>query len=277
MFKKLNKAIKSLTGSVRKRFEEKDRSLKRAVDDQDDLEVMSSSQELFLQNIQKVHDLTVDDLKIPRVDIMAINKNMSKEDLVTFLRDNPFQLYPVYQKNLDDVVGVMHIKDIAHAFLTNTYNAKHLMRDVLFVSASMKTLDLLIQMRTTGHMMAMVVDEYGGIDGLITAWDIIEELIGETDEEEDLLESPQMVRLQDGTYVADARLLLEDFEEQFGAILTADEKAADLDTLGGLVIYLAGRVPDHKEIIEHSKGIEFEVLEANPRRVLRLRVRRQSV
>lgn len=276
MLKKIFNKLKRGAQSSKKRFDDMEGIHKKGATSQD-FDQMSTSQEVFLKNIQRVYDITVDDLKIPSVDIVAIDSTFPPEKVLEIIRSKPFQFYPVFQKNLDDVIGVMHVRDIAFALLNNQYDVKNIVRDVLFVSASMKILDLLTQMRTTRHRVAMVVDEYGGIDGLITASSIVEELIGETDDEEDLLESPQMVRLQDGTFVADARLPLEDFEEQFGSILTVDEKDADFDTLGGLVIYLAGRVPDHKEVITHSKGIEFEVLEANPRRVLRLRIRRQGV
>lgn len=275
MLMKIFNKFKRGAHSSRKRFEDMDGIHKKGGAYQDPSQ-LSTSQEVFLKNIQRVHEMVVDDLKIPSVDIVAIDSGFSAEKVLEIMRNHPFQFYPVFQKNLDDVIGVMHVRDIAFSILGGHYEIKNIVRDVLFVSASMKILDLLLQMRTTGHRVAMVVDEYGGIDGLITASSIIEELIGETDDE-DLLESPQMVRLQDGTFVADARLPLEDFEEQFGFILTDDEKDADLDTLGGLVIYLAGRVPDHREIITHSRGIEFEVLEANPRRVLRLRIRRPVV
>ena len=273
MFKKILKKLKKRSHAPKLRFKENE-GISKTKYSEDDMNAMSSSQELFYKNLLRADQMTVADLKIPSIDIVAIDSTLDPDAVLKLVQEKPFQLYPVFHKNLDDVMGVVHIKAISAALLNKTYNVKDLISDVLFVSASMKILDLLVQMRTTGHMMAMVVDEYGGIDGLITAWDVISEIIGETDDEEDLLESPSMIRLQDGTYVADARLPLEDFEEQFGPILTEDEKDADFDTLGGLVIYLAGRVPDHKEIISHSKGIEFEVLEANPRRVLRLRIRR---
>ena len=226
--------------------------------------------------VQRVHFLkntTVDDLMVPRVDIIAIPLSISKEELMSLLAKQKFNYFPVYNKNLDDVVGFVHAKNIARAVLKKDFILSDVVQEVLFIPEAMRAFDLFQQMRSSKIPIAVVVDEFGGVDGLITVEDLIDEIMHEEEEGENLHNSPHVVRLQDGSFILDARLSLKDFEERFGEVLTDEEREEDLDTVGGLITYLAGRVPGYKEIITHSSGIEFEVLEANPRRVARLRAR----
>lgn len=226
------------------------------------------------QKIEFLKNTTVDDLMVPRVDIVAIPLSISKEEAIDLITQKRFNCFPVYNKSLDDVVGFIYAQDVAQSVLKNDFKLSNIMQEILFIPEAMRAFDLLQQMRTSKIPVAIVVDEFGGVDGLITLRDLINEIMHEDEESENLSNSPQMVMLQDGSYILDARLSLEDFEERFGSILTGEEKEEDLDTVGGLVTYLAGRVPSYKEIITHSSGIEFEVLEANPRRVARLRARK---
>jgi CBS domain containing-hemolysin-like protein len=147
-----------------------------------------------------------------------------------------------------------------------------IVRKVLFVSPASRVLDLLLDMRLNRTHMAMVVDEYGGIDGLITIEDVVEQIVGEIEDEHDTDESPRMTQRDDGSVVADARVALGDFEARFGEIFSPEEREQN-DTLGGLVISLAGRVPGRSELVKHPSGMEFEILDSDPRRVRRLRVR----
>ena len=148
------------------------------------------------------------------------------------------------------------------------------LREVLIVAPSMLALDLLLEMRRSRRHMALVVDEYGGIDGLVTIEDLVEEIVGEIEDEHDLEAAPLLSVRPDGSIVADARVPIEDFEELVGPVLTAEEEEADIDTLGGLVTNLAGRVPARGELVTHpASGIAIEVLEADPRRLRRLRLR----
>ena len=182
---------------------------------------------------------------------------------------------PVYRDTLDDIIGFIHIKDVITFWGgTKEFRLDDIVRRVLFVAPSMRVLDLMLEMRKTRIHLALVVDEYGGIDGLVSIEDLVEEIVGEIDDEHDVDEGPRLVKEASGTFVVDARLPLGEFEETAGPVLTAEEREADLDTVGGLVVSLAGRVPGRGEIIAHPAGIEFEVLDADPRRVKRLRVRR---
>mgnify|MGYP005700548579 FL=1 len=142
----------------------------------------------------------------------------------------------------------------------------------MFVAPSMRVLDLLLRMQLERNHMALVVDEFGGIDGLVTIEDLVEQIVGEIEDEHEIADDARMDRRADGSIIADARVLLEDFEEIVGDILQ-DEERENIDTLGGLVFNIVGRVPSRGEIVVHNCGMEFEILEGDPRRLKRLRIR----
>ena len=176
---------------------------------------------------------------------------------------------PVYRENLDDAVGMAHIKDVLACRDEKSFRLTNILRRVLVVSPSMQVLELLLEMRVTRCHMALVVDEYGGIDGLVTIEDLVEEIVGEIEDEHDREYVPNLIKRPDGSYDADARAPIEQLEKIVGAIL-ADEEQEDIDTLGGLVFALAGRVPIRGELVRHDSGLEFEVIEADPRRIKQL-------
>jgi CBS domain containing-hemolysin-like protein len=181
---------------------------------------------------------------------------------------------PVYRETLDDVIGFVHVKDILPAVAEHReVKLAPLLRKLLFVAPSLPILDLLVQMRQARTHIAMVVDEFGGIDGLVTIEDLIEEIVGEIEDEHDEAGGPSLVERADGTLVADARTPIEVLEDRQGIALRPAGDQEEVDTLGGLVSTLAGRVPKRGEVIAHPSGIEFEVLDADPRRIKRLRVR----
>jgi len=182
---------------------------------------------------------------------------------------------PVYRETLDDVIGFVHVKDVLGPVAEHRETKlAPLLRKVLFVAPSAPILDLLVQMRQARTHIAMVVDEFGGIDGLVTIEDLIEEIVGEIEDEHDVAGGPSLVERSDGSLIADARTPIEVLEEHEGARLRSDGDQEEVDTLGGLVSSLAGRVPKRGEVIAHPLGIEFEVLDADPRRIKRLRVSR---
>jgi magnesium and cobalt transporter len=232
-------------------------------------------QERFLiGNILKVHDRNAADVMVPRVDIVALDVEQPFAEIVKCMVEHGHSRVPVYRESLDDVIGFVHVKDVL-APVADRRPAKlsRLLRKVLFVAPSVPILDLLVQMRQARTHIAMVVDEFGGIDGLVTIEDLIEEIVGEIEDEHDVPEAPSLIERPDGSVIADARLPIEALEEQHGARLRPDVDGEAVDTLGGLVFTLAGRVPKRGEVIAHPGGIEFEVLDADPRRIKRLRVR----
>jgi CBS domain containing-hemolysin-like protein len=215
---------------------------------------------------------TAADVMIPRADIDAVEIGSPLPDLIrTMIRTTHARL-PVYRETLDHVVGMVHIKDVL-AFWDNPGAVKlsSLVRRLLFIAPTMPVLELLLQMQVSRIHMALVVDEHGGTDGLVTIEDVVEEIVGEIADEHDEEVAPALIARPDGSFVADARVRIEDFEGRVGKFLTEDERE-DVDTLGGLVFYIAGRVPARGEVIRHESGIEFEVVDADPRRIRRLNI-----
>lgn len=242
---------------------------------------LSEQERLMLANLLKVGELRVDDVMVPRADIIAVEESTPLGDLVALFGEAQHSRLPVYRETLDDPTGLVHIKDVLAliapqgdgSFRWSADTIAKVKRPLLFVPPSMPVLDLLVKMQTTHMQLALVIDEYGGTDGLVSIEDLIEEIVGDIADEHD--EDAVAVRADAaGAFVADARIGLDDFKEETGlALALEDEEAEDIDTLGGLVIYLLGRVPPRGEIVTHPAGYEFEVLEADPRRVKRLRIR----
>jgi magnesium and cobalt transporter len=237
-------------------------------------EPIDPQEKTLIGNILKLHELNTADVMVQRVDIVALDVDIAFPEAVKLFVEQGHSRMPVYRETLDDVIGFLHVKDILGPFVDgHPVQLAKLVRKVLVVAPSMPVLDLLLQMRLSRIHMAMVVDEFGGIDGLVTIEDLIEEIVGEIEDEHDDAATPQLVQRADGSVIADARTSIEAFEERFAVRLLDADAEEDIDTLGGLVFMLAGRVPGRGEIISHPDGVAFEVLDADPRRIKRLRVR----
>jgi len=230
---------------------------------------------LLIANVLRLRETTADDVMVPRADIVAIRSDVTLAQAIELIRIDGHSRLPVYREQLDDVIGMVHIKDVyAYVGRPEAFSIEAIMRKPLLVAPQIPVLDLLLQMRLQRVHLALVVDEYGGIDGLVTIEDLVETITGDIADEHDDVEAPMMTERQDGAIDLNARLSIEDFEHKVGPILTRDEREADIDTVGGLVFTLAGRVPSRGEVISHPSGIEFRILDADPRRIRRLRVRR---
>jgi hemolysin (HlyC) family protein len=228
----------------------------------------------LLTNILKLHDLTAAEIMVPRADIVALAADTPFEDATKQMVEHGHSRVPVYRDTLDDVVGMLHIKDMMpYAVDRRVVALARIVRKVLFVAPSQPVLDLLLQMRLSRVHMALVVDEFGGIDGLVTIEDVIEQIVGEIEDEHDDADRPKIIARPDGSVIADARARLDALDGQIALPPLQEEGEDEVTTLGGFVIRLAGRVPARGEIVRHPSGVEFEVLDADPRRVKRLRVR----
>lgn len=242
-------------------------------------EPIDPEEHTLIANVLKLGTVTVEDSMVPRADIVAVEVGTPLEEVVGVMTGQGHSRIPVYQGTLDDVIGMIHIRDVLGAVERANGNGKRpalrrLVRDVLFVAPSMRVLDLLLQMRKSRNHMALVVDEYGGIDGLVTIEDLVEEIVGEIEEEHEAATAPRMEDRADGSVMADGRLPIEDLEERAGPLVAGTEEEGEVDTVGGFVMGLAGRMPVRGEIILHEpSGLEFEVVEADPRRVKRLCIR----
>jgi magnesium and cobalt transporter len=229
---------------------------------------------LMLANVLKMRDLSVVDVMIPRADIVAVEENISRDDFFGQLAVRQYSRFPVYRHTLDDVIGTVHIKDIlAHLAQHKDFTVSELVRPVPVVAPTLLVSDLIMHMRENRKHMVMVVDEHGGIDGLVTIGDVIETIFGQISDEYDVGADELIVTRPDGTVIIDTRLGLVDFEKRFGKFFTADDYDQG-DTIGGLVSSLAGHVPARGEIIRHTTStLKFEVIDSDARRIYRVRVK----
>ncbi len=233
--------------------------------------------------------LRVDDVLVPRAEIIAIEATACVRQLMELFTDAQHSRLPVYRETLDDILGMVHIKDLFRllhqgaqdnangdmilpaSLLAESIEASGLMRPVLFAPPSMPAADLLLKMQVTHLHMAVVVDEYGGTEGIITIEDLVEQIVGEISDEHD--EEEDLITPTENGYILSARTPLEDLEALLGVDLLPPAQDEEVDTVGGLIFTMLGRVPVRGEVVRHEAGLEFEILEADPRRIRRLRVR----
>jgi len=238
-------------------------------------EPMGSAERAILANVLRLREVTADDVMVPRADIVAIDGDIGLEALIAFLVREAHSRVPIYRGSLDEVLGFVHVKDVLRVKQSGeAFRLADVLRKVLFVSPSMRVLDLLLEMRKSRTHLALVVDEYGGIDGLVTIEDVVEAIVGDIEDEHDIEDMPLLVKLDDAIWQADARVPIEEFQARTGIALEDADRAADVDTLGGAVVSVAGRVPGRGEIIRHPAGCEFEIVDADPRRIKKLKARR---
>lgn len=231
----------------------------------------------LLGNVLSLRDLTAHDVMIPRVDIIAVPLDVTSDELIATINRSQLKQILVYKETMDEVVGMIQVKDLlAWVSSKKSFNIKALIREVLFVSPALGTLDLILQMRETGTKVALVVDEFGGIDGLVTFSDLIEEIIGDIQDAQDRNAPAPLQMRSDGAIIADGRVTLEEITETYHLDLMIADLEDDIETIGGLVASIAGRVPKRGEIVSHPNGTEFVVLEADPRRVKRVQINKNN-
>ncbi|MEN8723700.1 MAG: hemolysin family protein [Alphaproteobacteria bacterium] len=250
------------------------------IDDHHEIrDALSATERAMLTNILTVRETRVEDVMVPRADIVALDKDAPIMDVVTHFREAAHSRLPLYRETTDDIMGMVHIKDLLYWWEASLkgeapgkdFSLRSIMRPVLFVPPSMPVMDLFLKMQATRIHMAIVIDEFGGTDGLATIEDLVEEIVGEILDEHES-EGPVMTALSDGSFDADARVEIDDLENAIGLSLVDDDE--DIDTIGGLVVALAGRVPQQGELVRHPAGIELEISAADPRRIRRVVIRR---
>jgi CBS domain containing-hemolysin-like protein len=243
-------------------------------DDNMDAEApIDADQRTLLSNVLDLQDRTIHDIMVPRADIVAIESGADLSEVIGLMTKGGHSRLPLYRNTLDDTLGMVHIRDVlAWRGKDTAFSLLKIKRKVLFVSPSMLVLELLLEMRVKRCHMALVVDEFGGVDGLVTIEDLVEEIVGEIEDEHDRSDEANLTQHPDGAIDANARASLESLEQLVGPFVSEEERE-EIGTLGGLLFLLAGRVPIRGELISHPSGLEFEVLEADPRRIKRIRVR----
>jgi len=253
-------------------------------------DTLSSQERSMLRRILRLGTLTIEDVMVPRADIIAVDDTISVADLMGVFRQAEHSRVPVYHETLDDPRGMVHIRDLMSWITSEAEACKegslnlgkvdlgrniasiNILREILYVPGSMSVLDLLLKMQTTRLHLALVVDEYGGTDGLVSIEDLVEEVVGDIADEHDVDDEPLIKSDPRLGLVADARTPISDLEKHLGLELVSEEQEEEVDTLGGLVFALAGRIPARGELVQHPGGIEFEVLDADPRRIKKLRI-----
>ncbi len=257
---------------------------------------MADDARSMLGNLLGFSKLRVDDLMVPRADITALEETATMRELLTLFTEAHHSRIPIYRETLDDVTGMIHVKDYlgwlaskgkgkkvkgttqglalaAEELSITLKSATGLHRDVLYVPPSMPASDLLVKMKTSHIHLAVVVDEYGGTDGLLSFEDLVEAIVGDIADEHDDDEETDLIRKQsDNVYVADARISISTLDQMFHVDLLSEDQEDEADTLGGLVFEMRGRVPPRGEIIKHPSGLEFEIMETDPRRVKKVRI-----
>ncbi len=221
--------------------------------------------------------LQVEDVAIPKVEIEALALTATLPEVVEAFRKSGYSRLPVFKGTLDMPQGIVHLKDFAiQQFFTDPkprFNLRKMLRPLIYAPPSMPAHILLQKMQAERIHMALVIDEYGGVDGLVTIEDLIEQIVGEIEDEHDTSEAGLWVEEKPGQYLVQARADLAEFEAETGMRIAVEEKAEEVDSVGGLVFMLSGRIPSRGEVIKHDSGVEFEVVDADPRRIKRLRVR----
>jgi magnesium and cobalt transporter len=228
----------------------------------------------LIANVLRLRGFTADDVMIPRADIIAMRADVTLDQAIDQMRREGHSRVPVFGEHLDDILGMVHVKDVlGYTGPPATFSLRAILRKPLMVAPQIPVLDLLLQMRQRRTHLALVIDEYGGVDGLVTIEDLVETIVGDIDDEHDEIEGPMITERDDGSIDLNARLPIEDLVARYGDILTEEERETDLDTVGGLVFTMAGRVPTRGEILRHPSGLEFLILDADARRIRRLRAR----
>ena len=236
---------------------------------------LSEEERALVQRALSFGELEVADIMVPRSDIKAVPVEASLAEVVAAMRTAGHSRLLVYRQTLDEVIGIVHLKDLLDYWGDGgDFVLERIVRQVPAVPPSMRVLELLLELRTSRQHLAVVVDEFGGTDGLVTLEDVVSELLGEIADERAAQRTPQLVERPDGTLEVDGRLDLEELEERLGLRLLGEDERDEADTVAGLIFALVDRVPARGEVVEHPSGVRFEVLDADPRRIKRVSVRR---
>ena len=235
---------------------------------------LEPEERVMLHNVLTFGDTKVSDIMVPRTDISAVPVDITLAELKAHILEQQHTRIPVYDETLDKVLGFIHLKDLMPMLGgEKSFDLRQVMRDILFVPPSMRIMDLLVKMRHAGSHMAIVVDEYGGTDGLVTMENLFEEIVGDIqDEHDDEEDEDKIIRVNTNIFEVNARIRMEKLENELGLNLLTEEKEGEFDTLGGLIFFQLGRVPTKGESVQHVSGLRFEILEADPRRIKKVRI-----
>ncbi|MDR1334638.1 MAG: CBS domain-containing protein [Holosporaceae bacterium] len=239
-----------------------------------------TSELALVSNVLGLKDLTAEDIMVPRANIVAAKIDTSLDEFVEIFSQNSFSQIPIYKDTLDNVVGVVRVRDfLPYIKSPESFNIESLLKEAMYVVPSIQLLELLVEIRASVNHMVLVVDEFGGIDGLVTLHDVVSEIVGEIQQNQSIF--PQIITKQDGSLVADAKTPIFKCESLLGLellkpLMEDEDEEPDVETMGGLAMLLAGRMPTRGETLVHPSGVEFDIIEADPRRVKRILIRKTA-
>jgi len=238
------------------------------------LELQDNNERNLIKNILILNEKSVDDIMVPRAEIISIEKNKTINEIFSVIENKSHSRMPVYDQNLDNVLGFLHIKDLINNVENKNFKLNEILREILYVAPKSPILELLKRMRSSRIHMGLVVDEFGGVDGLITIEDLVEEIVGEIEDEHDAEDfQVNLTRIDEKTIIVDASYKIDELENLFGIKIKA-AKNEEIDTVGGLVFYIANKVPRIKEVFSFNSQLQFKILNANERRIITLEIKK---
>ena len=229
----------------------------------------------LIKNILNLTDKSVEDVMVPRAEIISVKKDQKINEILSIIKNETHSRMPVYDNNLDNILGFFHIKDLINSISDENFNLENLLRDVLYVAPKSPILDLLKRMRTSRIHMGLVVDEFGGVDGLVTIEDLVEEIVGEIEDEHDTDDNELIKAVKANTIIVDASYKIEELEKYFNIEINLEEDK-EIDTVGGMLFFIANKVPKNNQIYKYNQILQFKVIKATARRIESLEIKKIS-
>ena len=243
-------------------------------ENENDNELEDNNEKSLIKNILNLDNKSVEDVMVPRAEIVSIENNLSIGNILSIIQNESHSRMPVYDNNLDNVLGFLHIKDLIKNFDNNNFNLKSAIRDILYVAPKSPILDLLKRMRSSRIHMALVVDEFGGVDGLVTIEDLVEEIVGEIEDEHDGEDNEELLKkINDSTILVDASYRVEDLKNYFDLKIDLNEED-EADSVGGLLFFIANKVPKNNQVYIFKDILQFKVIKASARRIELLQIKK---
>ena len=227
----------------------------------------------LIKNILNLTDKSVEDVMVPRAEIISVNKNQKINEILSIIKNETHSRMPVYDDNLDNILGFFHIKDLINNISDKNFHLESLLRDILYVAPKSPILDLLKRMRSSRIHMGLVVDEFGGVDGLVTIEDLVEEIVGEIEDEHDTDDSELIKIVNINTIIVDASYKIEKLKKHFDIEFNLEEEK-EIDTVGGMLFFIANKVPKNNQIYKYMQILQFKVIKATARRIISLEIKK---
>jgi CBS domain containing-hemolysin-like protein len=243
-------------------------------EDQNINKLEDNNEKSLIKNILNLNDKSVEDVMVPRAEIISIEKNQTKKEILSIIENETHSRMPIYDNNLDNILGFFHIKDLLKNIYNDKFDLQSLMREILYVAPKSPILDLLKRMRLSRIHMGLVVDEFGGVDGLVTIEDLVEEIVGEIEDEHDAEDNEELIKkINDTTIIVDASFRIEELEKYFDIDINLKHDD-EIDTVGGMLFFIANKVPKNNQIYKYENYLQFTVIKASARRIESLEIKK---